>query len=98
LTKKFTPLGDRVLVRPIQPPARKGGLATPDSQKEDSTTGEVVAIGGHIHIPTNSNIQHCVEVGQMVEWYPYAGHDKMINGEKLKLLRLEEIAGVWSDE
>jgi chaperonin GroES len=45
MPRKFTPRGDRILVRPIEKQAKAGGLLTPESLKEKPTTGIVLAAG-----------------------------------------------------
>jgi hypothetical protein len=45
-TLKSTPLGDRVLVKPVESDEEvKGGIIIPDSAKEKPTTAEVLALG-----------------------------------------------------
>ena len=43
---KFTPLGDRVLIRTLEESEQKvGGIIIPDTAKEKPQQGEVVAAG-----------------------------------------------------
>ena len=65
LTKvKIQPLGDRVLVKPVeQKETKRGGIIIPDTAKEKPQEGEVIAVGkgnpGHPQVresPERSNI------------------------------------------
>ncbi|HEU5394165.1 MAG TPA: co-chaperone GroES, partial [Candidatus Methylomirabilis sp.] len=43
---KLRPLGDRVLVKPLEDEERtKGGIVLPDTAKEKPQKGEVVSVG-----------------------------------------------------
>ena len=43
---KFQPLGDRVVIRPLEEAAQmRGGLYIPDTAKEKPQEGEVIAVG-----------------------------------------------------
>ena len=97
---QFIPFSDRVLVRPDKPETRPShGLLTPESQQEKPTTGVVIAAGPKADIewvppdPDSWMSTGGVEVGERVQWSKYAGREVEINGEKLLLLRLEELDG-----
>ena len=105
--RKFIPMGDRVLVRPDAPAAKKTtGLAEPPSQKEQPTEGIVVAVGPMAHrfyqhpVPDVDQLVNPggVKIGERVQHTKYAGRDVMHNGVKHKLLRLEEIEGIIEDD
>lgn len=42
---KIKPLGDRVIVKPIERETMKGGIIIPDTAKEKPMEGEVLAVG-----------------------------------------------------
>lgn len=107
--RKFVPLADRVLVKPdgveqAKVPTR--GLATPQAQKEEPTEGVVVAVGPLARPPRQPNGQDNgslseaityalgIRRGMRVQWAKYSGREVLHNGEKHRLLRLEEIDGV----
>lgn len=102
--RTFKPLGDRLLVLPDAPVAKKTtGLAEPPSQKETPTEGIVVAMGpkaerrtspkafGENQITINAS---GIAIGERIQYTKYAGRDVMHNGAKHKLLRLEEVEGI----
>ncbi len=104
---KFRPLHDRVLVLPDGAAPKTVGLAAPPSQKEEPTTGVVVAAGptaekivrklGDRGTQTSGN-QEGVAVNERVQWAKYAGREVEHEGRKHRLLRLEEIDGVLEEE
>jgi len=102
--RTFKPLGDRLLVLPDAPIAKKTtGLAEPPSQKEAPTEGIVVAVGPNIRCTcglTDCPVagDYAVKVGQRIQYTKYAGRDVMHNGVKHKLLRLEEVEGIIEDD
>ena len=42
---KIKPLGDRIIVKPIERETMKGGIIIPDTAKEKPMEGEVLAVG-----------------------------------------------------
>jgi len=89
----FQPLSDRVLVR-RQEAAEKspGGIIIPDNVKERPITGEVLAVG----VPKiEDEISfECVAPGVVVMFGKYAGTEIEDGGEKLVVLRMEELLGI----
>ena len=46
MTRTFQPLGDRILIKPVeQEEVSKGGLVLPDTARERPQEGEVIAAG-----------------------------------------------------
>ena len=101
MTKQFRPLRDWILVRPIGTPAKYGGLAVAPSQLEEPTVGVVLAAGLLAIDGAGISGSPCagfgVKVGETVQWDRHSGREIIVNGEKLRRLRLEEIAGVWEE-
>ena len=97
MSKRFRCLGDRILVKPESAPVKLGGLAVPKSQEEEPTEGFVVAAGpGAIH--SSMQNPNGIRVGETVCWRQYSGRERMLNGEKFRLIRLDELDGVIEDE
>lgn len=90
---KITPLGDRVLVKPIEAGEEvKGGIIIPDSAKEKPTTAEVLALGngkkdGEIH-------EFSVKVGDRVIISKYGGTTVKLDDEEYTILREDDILGI----
>lgn len=90
---KITPLGDRVLVKPIEEDEQvKGGIIIPDSAKEKPTTAEVLALGngkkdGETH-------EFSVKVGDRVIISKYGGTQVKLDDVEYTILREDDILGI----
>ncbi len=90
---KITPLGDRVLVKPVEADEEiKGGIIIPDSAKEKPTTAEVLALGtgkkdGEDHVFT-------VKVGDQVIISKYGGTQVKYEDVEYTILREDDILGI----
>ena len=86
---KLKPLGERVLVRPIEKEQKTESLIKiPDSAKPEPMTGEVIAIG------TDDAVEEVLSVGETVMYGKYAGEEIEVDGEKLKMLQLVDVIAV----
>ncbi len=93
---KFKPLGDRVLVRPLEKEEKtKGGIVLPDTAKEKPQEGEVVAVGAGKWIEGNQ-VPLDVKVGDKVIYAKYGGDEIKMNDLEYKILREEDILGIIS--
>ena len=90
---KITPLGDRVLVSPVEDEEQvKGGIIIPDSAKEKPTTAEVLALGngkkdGETH-------EFSVKVGDQVIISKYGGTQVKYDDVEYTILREDDILGI----
>ena len=88
------PLGDRVLVLPIeQEEVKKGGIIIPDSAKEKPQEGKIVAVGPGKHedgklVPMN------VKKGDRVLYSKYVGTEIKIDGKDHLIMREDDILGI----
>lgn len=89
---KVTPLGDRVLVKPVEAEEKtKGGIVLPDTAKEKPQQGEVVAVGQG-KILENGEVKSLeVKVGDKVLYGKYAGTEVTIDGEEYLIVREDDI-------
>ena len=88
------PLGDRVLVKPlVEAEAVVGGIVIPDTAKEKPTEGEVVAVGT-LKLIDGKPAEFSVKVGDRVLLPKYGGTEVKINGEKLQLIREDDILAI----
>lgn len=91
---KIRPLGDRVLVEPIEEKEEvKGGIIIPDTAKEKPMQGKVLAIGKKVD-KENKEIPFDVKVGDLVLLPKYGGTEVKIDNKKLQLVREEDLLGV----
>lgn len=97
--KKPRPLGDRVLVRVMQQEAEVivNGLIRPDIAVEKPLRGVVVAVGKGRFV-NDRYIPIDVEVGQEVEIGKYCGNEIEVLGEKLLIIKEDELQLVYDEE
>ena len=71
---KVKPLGDRVLVKPVEEDEQvKGGIIIPDTAKEKPQRGEIVAVGDGKLDDSGNRIPLSVAVGDTVYYARYSG-------------------------
>jgi chaperonin GroES len=91
---KIRPLGDRVLVEPIEEKeVKKGGIIIPDAAKEKPMEGKVVAIGKK-RDDDGKEIPFDVKVGDKVLLPKYGGTEVKIGDKTLQLVREEDLLGI----
>ena len=88
------PLGDRVLVEPVEEKEQKvGGIYIPDSAKEKPMQGKVLAVGKKLD-KDGKEIPFDVKKGDTVLLPKYGGTEVKLDGKKLQLVREEDLLGV----
>jgi chaperonin GroES len=89
------PLYDRVVVRRVVEEERsKGGLFIPEQAKEKPAQGEVLAVGKGRRLESGELIALETAVGDKVLFGKYSGTEIELDGEKLLILREDEILGM----
>jgi chaperonin GroES len=89
---KLQPLGDRVVVKPIErEEVTKGGIVLPDTVKEKPQEGKVLAAGPGRLSEDGKRIAMDVTVGDVVLYVKYGGTEVKIDGEELMILRESDI-------
>ena len=92
---KLKPLGDRVLVEPVEEKeTKKGGIIIPDTAKEKPTEGIVVAIGTGKTDDDGKKIPFEVKKGDRVLVSKYGGTEIKLDGKEYKILSSDDILGV----
>ncbi len=97
---KLRPLGDRVLVKPMEDEERtKGGIVLPDTAKEKPQRGEVVAVGpGEWDDEGEKRVPLEVKVGDHVLYAKYSGAEFKIDGLEHLILRQSDILAIVERE
>jgi len=94
---KIKPLGDRVLVKPIEEKEEKrGGIIIPDTAKEKPQEGTVEAVGPGKTTESGDKIAMNVKKGDKVLFGKYAGTEVTIEGNKYLIMHEDDIFGVIS--
>jgi chaperonin GroES len=92
---KVKPLGDRVLVRPVDEAEQvKGGIIIPDTAKEKPQRGEVVAVGDGKADDSGNKIALSVKSGDTVLYGKYAGTEIRLEDEDYLIMSEGDILAV----
>ena len=92
---KLKPLGDRVLVEPVEEKeTKKGGIIIPDTAKEKPTEGIVRALGTGKTDDEGKKLPFEVKVGDRVLVSKYGGTEIKIDGKEYKLLGSDDLLAV----
>ncbi len=88
---KLRPLGDRVVVEPIEEEERTaGGIILPETAKEKPQQGKVIAVGPGARDENGNRIPMDVKVGDRVLFAKYAGTEVKLGSGDNKVLVLRE--------
>ena len=92
---KVKPLGDRVLIQPLEEKeANKGGIIIPDTAKEKPQEGTVVAVGTGKLDDNGKKIEFNVKVGDKVLISKYGGTEIEVDGENYLIMREDDVLGI----
>jgi chaperonin GroES len=92
---KVKPLGDRVLIQPLEDKdVKKGGIIIPDTAKEKPQEGTVVTVGTGKLDDSGKKIEFNVKVGDKVLISKYGGTEIKIDGENHLIMREDDILGI----
>jgi chaperonin GroES len=89
------PLGDRVLVEPVEEKeTKKGGIIIPDTAKEKPQEGIVRALGTGKTDDNGKKVPFEVKVGDRVLVSKYGGTEVKVNDKEYKLLSSDDILAI----
>lgn len=92
MARKLEPLGDRVVIRPIEADeVLKSGIILPDTAKEKPQEGEIVAVGAGRLTDDGKHIPIDLKVGDKVMYAKYGGTEIKDGDEDLLILRESDI-------
>ena len=92
---KVKPLGDRVLIKRVEPEeTKKGGIIIPDTAKEKPMEGKVMAVGSGKYDENGKRIAMDVKKGDRVLIGKYAGTEFKLDDDDHVIVREDEILGV----
>jgi len=90
--RKLKPLGDRIVVRPIQKEeVTKGGIILPDTAKEKPQEGEVIAVGPGNLNEDGTRVEMEVKKGDRVIYAKYSGSEVKVDEEELLIIRESDV-------
>ena len=93
---KLQPLGDRVIVKPLDAEEKtKGGIVLPDTAKEKPQEGEIIAVGkGKIREDGKVQVLE-VKIGNRILYGKYSGTEiSAKDGSEYLIMREDDILAV----
>lgn len=91
---KIKPLGDRLIVKPIERETMKGGIIIPDTAKEKPMEGEVLAAGPGKLDDKGNRMPMDVKKGDKVLYGKYSGTEIKLDNETYLIIHQDEILGI----
>ncbi len=93
---KIQPLGDRVLIEVIEEAEQKtaSGLYVPDTAKEKSTRGKVIAVGSGRTLDNGTKVPLEVKAGDTVIFAKYGGTEISHEGKEYMILAERDIQAI----
>ena len=92
------PLHDRVLIKRVEEEETvKGGIIIPDSAKEKSQEGEVVAVGKGKMLDNGSVVALEVKEGDRILFGKYSGTEIKLENQDYLILREDEVIGILTN-
>lgn len=92
---KIQPLGDRVLIKPIEAKeVKKGGIIIPDTAKEKPQEGKVVAVGKGKVTEDGKVLPVEVKPGDRVLYGKYSGTEIKIDDADHVIMSQDDILGI----
>ena len=94
-TQKIQPLGDRVLVEPVEEVEQiKGGIYIPDTAKEKPMSAKVIALGTGKLNDDGTRSKFDVKVGDVVLTSRYGGTEVKVGDKEYKVVGQDDILAI----
>lgn len=91
---KIVPLADRVVIKPLEQESKtKSGIIIPDTAKEKSQKGKVIAVGKGKY-EDGKPVPLSVKLGDIVLYKEYGGDEIKLDGEEVMILKEEDILAI----
>jgi len=96
MTMNLKPLGDRVVVEPLEQEEKTAsGIILPETAKEKPQEGTILAVGpGKFDDAGEKRLPMDVEVGNTVLFAKYAGTEVKLDDKKVLILRESDIMAI----
>jgi len=89
------PLGDKVIIEIIEEPQQTAsGIILPDSAKEKSQRGKVLAVGSGKLLDNGSRVPLEIKVGDTVVFAKYGGTEINVDGKDLMIMSERDIHAI----
>jgi len=95
MAQNVKPLGDRILVEPVEEKeVKKGGIIIPETAKEKPMEGIVIALGTGKTDDDGKKVPFEVKKGDRVLISKYGGTEIKIDGKEYKILNSDDLLAV----
>jgi chaperonin GroES len=95
MSLNLTPLGDRVIVEPLEgEEVTSGGIILPETAKEKPQQGKVLATGPGARDDQGKRIAMDVKVGDTVLYAKYSGTEVKVKDKKYLILRENDVLAI----
>ena len=92
---RLKPLHDRIVVKPVEEDEKTSeGIIIPDTAKEKSQRGKVIAVGPENVAKGGSLISLAVDEGDRILFSKYGGTEVKIEGEEYLIMREDDVLGI----
>ena len=92
---KVQPLGDRVVIKPLEETEEmRGGLYIPDTAKEKPQQGEVMAVGPGRYDEQGKRVPMELKVGQRVLYGKYSGTEVTLDDTEVLIVKESDVLAV----
>jgi chaperonin GroES len=89
------PIGDKIIVEVVdEPQTTLGGIIIPDTAKEKSQRGKVVAVGSGRTLDNGQKVALEVKVGDVVVYAKYGGTEFKLGNQELMILSERDIHAI----
>ncbi|HLQ60686.1 MAG TPA: co-chaperone GroES [Candidatus Acidoferrales bacterium] len=94
---KLRPLGDRVVVKPVEKEERtKSGIVLPDTAKEKPQEGIVEAVGTGRILDTGTKVPMELKVGDRILYAKYAGNEFKLEDIEYLIISEKDVLAVMT--
>ena len=97
MTLNVRPIGDRILVEPIEEKEQKGGIIIPDTAKEKPMESMVVAVGTGKTGDDGKKIFLEVKKGDRVLVSKYGGTEIKVDGKDYRIFNGDDVLAVFDN-
>ncbi len=98
MVMKIKPLGDRVVLQPIEEEQKKGGIILPDTlQKERPQKGKVVEVGAGRVDDSGKLIAMSVKKGDVVLFTKYGPNEIKVDDKEYLIAKEDDILAVLTE-
>ena len=89
------PIGDKIIVEVVdEPQTSTGGIIIPDTAKEKSQRGKVIAVGSGRTLDSGQKVALEVKVGDTVVYAKYGGTEFKLGNQELMILSERDIHAI----